>query len=253
MEELNKDICVIDKQLPIQQLNKYNEKYTKRENFFPISLVQAIFDKTGLRLDTIISSFNYIFLPYKGDPQNTRLQVTSLMRRKSLVICYRDLEDNTIIEMYNGNNKNDNDWKDDSNWISFEDWLKSVVEDIFDNIENFPNIVDIINETIKNEVNNWLNQNVGDEINTIINEYIQSIDINAIIKESVTEWLNNNKDEINSNIEVYVNNYLNENLEPLVGQFFDACVNYMQDNERVIANALARHEQAITDLQSTSE
>ena len=252
MNENYKDICVVDKQLPIQQLNKLNDKGTKREDFFPISLIQAIFDKTGLRLDTIISSFNYLFLPYKGDTTNTRLQVLGLMRRKSLVICYRDLEDNVIIEMYNSNDRGDEAWQDNNNWIRFSDFIKDAVEEVFDNIENFPNIVEIINNTISEEVNKWLNENVGDEITNIINDYIDSIDVDALIEKNILAWINDNKEYVDSKIEQYVNEYLNENLEPLVGEFFNACVTYMQDNERVIANALARHEQAITDLQSNS-
>lgn len=41
-----------------------------------------------------------------------------------------------------------------------------------------------------------------------------------------------------------------ENLNHLFGESFNAIVAYLRDNERVIANALARHEQAITDLQN---
>lgn len=206
-----KDICEVDRILPIHQLNKMNEKGTKRQDFFPISVVQAIFDKTGIRLDAIISSFNYLFLPWKGTKESTRLQVVGLMRRKSLVICYRDLDDNTIIEMYNSNERGDDEWKKNDNWKDWIAWLKEVVEEIFKNMDNYPNF----EQTVKDIVNTWINENLGD--------YIKNV----------------------------VNNYLTENLEPLVGQFFDKIVEYLRDNERVIANALARHEQAITELQNT--
>ena len=58
------------------------------------------------------------------------------------------------------------------------------------------------------------------------------------------------KNKVQSIVEDVVNNYLSENLEPIVGEYFTAIVDYIKQNERVIANALARHEQAITDLQA---
>lgn len=243
-----KDICVTDKQVPVHQLNKLNEKGTKREDFFPISVVQAIFDKTGIRLDAIISSFNYLFLPWKGTKADTRLQVVGLMRRKSLVVCYRDLNDETTIEMYNSNERGNDEWKKDDNWIGFAEWIEDVIQNIFNNLDEYPDIETIIN----NAVNKWLTENVGDTIDQIINEYIESVDIDSIIDQSIQEWINNNQSQLNQYFNQVINQYLEDNLEDLVGEFFGQIVTYLRDNERVIANALARHEQAITDLQNTS-
>lgn len=338
-----KDMCDVDRMLPIHQLNKINEKGTERFDFFPLSVIQAIFDKTGIRLDTIISSFNYIFLPYKGTKENTRLQVVGLMRRKSLVICYRDLDDNIIIEMYNGNNRNDNAWKDDDNWIDFSDYIKKAVEEILTNLNDYPDIVTAIQQACVELINNYLNEHFEDTANKyfaenitktfedwavdnisqyinnylsqhlkdIANEYFDShveeltnnyLDlhfqdkfnnwiqdnaqsyfdrylndnsqtiINSWLEDNSTEkinnWLTENAltdiknyldaylegtdfgDKITNETTTIVNNYLGDNLEPLVGEFFNKIVTYLRDNERVIANALARHEQAITELQN---
>ena len=290
-----KDICEIDRILPIHQLNKINEKGTERFDFFPLSVIQAIFDKTGIRLDTIISSFNYIFLPYKGTKEDTRLQVVGLMRRKSLVICYRDLDDNIIIEMYNGNDKNDNVWKDDANWVDFSDYIKKAVEEILTNLNDYPNIVTAIQQACTELINNYLNEHFKDvadeyfnlhfqdEFNNWIQDNAQSYFdkyltdnsqtiINSWLEDNSTEkinnWMTENAltdiknyldaylegtdfgDKITNETTTIVNNYLGDNLEPLVGQFFDKIVTYLRDNERVIANALARHEQAITELQN---
>lgn len=149
-----KDMCEVDRLIPIHQLNKINEKGTKRQDFFPISIIQAIFDKTGIRLDTIISSFNYIFLPWKGTKEATRLQVVGLMRRKSLIICYRDLDDNVIIEMYNSNERGDDEFKKDSNWKRWNDWLKETVQDIFANINDYPKLKQVIIEAVSGINNN---------------------------------------------------------------------------------------------------
>ena len=199
-----KDICIPDRQLPIHQLNKLNEKGTKREDFFPISVVQAIFDKTGIRLDAIISSFNYLFLPWKGTKEATRLQVVGLMRRKSLVICYRDLDDNITIEMYISNERGNDEWKKDDNWKGFVDWIKEVIEEIFGNLHNYSDI----EQVIKDAVNNWLSTNIGDKIEQIVNEYMQSADIDALVGNAVKQWLTDNTETINN----MVNQYLNENL-----------------------------------------
>lgn len=288
-------LCVADRQMPIQQLDKLNEKGTKRENFFPITVIQAVFDKTGIRLDAIISSFNYIFLPYKGTKEDTRLQVVGLMRRKSLVICYRDLDDNTIIEMYNSNDRNDDAWKSDDNWIDFSDYIKKAVEEILTNLNDYPDIVTAIqqacievittylNEHFEEVANEYFNLHFQDSFNTWIQNNAQAYFdkyltdnsqtiINSWLQDNSTEtinnWLAENAqtdiknyldsylegtdfgDKITNETTSIVNNYLGENLEPLVGEFFTQVVNYLRDNERVIANALARHEQAITQLQN---
>lgn len=253
-----KDICKVDRMSSIHQLNKINEKGTERQNFFPISIVQAIFDKTGIRLDTIISSFNYIFLPYKGTKESTRLQVVGLMRRKSLVVCYRDLDDNVIIEMYIGTDKGDDAWKNDSNWKNFEDWITDAVKDYLDNIDiNNPNaILDAIKKYIEDYINSylgdWLDENIKQKVDQIVNEYIEGLDIDQIIAVTINAWIEANRENINNQINTAVNNYLDTNLEPLVGEYFTAVKKYLEDNERVIANALARHEQAITDLQAST-
>lgn len=243
-----KDVCVTDRQLPIHQLNKLNEKGTKREDVFPISVVQAIFDKTGIRLDTIISSFNYIFLPYKGTKEDTRLQVNGLMRRKSLVICYRDLDDNITIEMYISNDRGDNSWKNDNNWKDFGDWVSEAIKDIMGNLDNYPDIFEQIKNAIYAAIEEYLDQNAS----AIVNKWIEE-NASELITTAVNEYISSDTfiNNLNENIKTLVNNYLAENLEPLVGEFFTAVVNYVQQNERVIANALARHEQAITDLQNT--
>lgn len=339
-----KDMCDVDRMLPIHQLNKINEKGTKRDDFFPLSVIQAIFDKTGIRLDTIISSFNYIFLPYKGTKEDTRLQVVGLMRRKSLVICYRDLDDNIIIEMYNGTDRNDNVWKDDDNWIDFSNYIKKAVEEILTNLNDYPDIVTAIQQAYVELINNYLNEHFEDTANKyfaeninkvfedwavdnisqyindylsqhlkdIANEYFDShieeltnnyLDlhfqdefnkwiqdnaqsyfdkyltdnsqtiINNWLEDNSTDTINNwmaenaekaiqtavnnyfNNEEFNSKLvnvtTPIVNDYLADNLEPIVGEFFNKVVTYIQQNERVIANALARHEQSITDLQNT--
>ena len=302
-----KDICEVDRILPIHQLNKLNEKGTERQNFFPISVVQAIFDKTGIRLDAIISSFNYLFLPWKGTKEDTRLQVVGLMRRKSLVVCYRDLDDKIIIETYISNDRGDAEWKKDENWRDFSDWIIDVIENIMGNLDDYPDIYEIIKNIIQegmsNLVNNWLLENAEEIINNYLddagidekieqsfNKYISSSEfINKVISEidklfnsidfneKVNNWLTNyfnehpiTDDFIQQVIENYlktedfinyikpyidnsVNNWMTDNLQPVLDSYFEQIQTYISNNERVIANALSRHEEDLLNIKADNQ
>lgn len=238
-----KDMCEVDKTIPIHQLNKINEKGDKRFNIFPLSVVQAIFDKTGIRLDTIISSFNYIFLPWKGTKEATRLQVVGLMRRKSLVVCYRNLDDNTIIEMYISNDRGDNAWKNDNNWKDFGDWITDTIKNIFENIDIYPKILEqlkkILTDIAIDTINNWLetyaNKIINNKVSELFNNYVQG----DIFRDLVTNIINKSVDD-----------NLNINLQPAVDEAISKVQKYIQDNERVVANALSRHEEDILNLKS---
>ena len=302
-----KDICEVDRILPIHQLNKLNEKGTERQNFFPFIVVQAIFDKTGIRLDAIISSFNYLFLPWKGTKEDTRLQVVGLMRRKSLVVCYRDLDDKIIIETYISNDRGDAEWKKDENWRDFSDWIIDVIENIMGNLDDYPDIYEIIKNIIQegmsNLVNNWLLENAEEIINNYLddagidekieqsfNKYISSSEfINKVISEidklfnsidfneKVNNWLTNyfnehpiTDDFIQQVIENYlktedfinyikpyidnsVNNWMTDNLQPVLDSYFEQIQTYISNNERVIANALSRHEEDLLNIKADNQ
>ena len=241
-----KDICVTDRQVPVHQLNKLNEKGTKREDFFPISVVQAIFDKTGIRLDAIISSFNYLFLPWKGTKEATRLQVVGLMRRKSLVICYRDLDDNIIIEMYISNERGDNEWKKGDNWKDFEDWITQVISDILGDLDEYPDIYEIIKNIIDDKVSEELNTWITENAEQIINNYLDKLNISDIINNIITEYLSS--EDFNTLVNNMLNNYLGENLQPAIDEYFEKIQTYITNNERVIGNALSRHEEDLITI-----
>jgi hypothetical protein len=238
-----KDICEVDRILPIHQLNKINEKGTERQNFFPISVVQAIFDKTGIRLDAIISSFNYLFLPWKGTKEATRLQVVGLMRRKSLVVCYRDLDDNITIEMYNSNERGNDEWKKDDNWKDFADWLLEIIIGILGSLDKYPDIkeqiTNIINKISKEIIDNWLeeyaNTTIENKVVELFNSYIAGSDFKELITNIINQAVSDN---------------LDTNLQPAVDEAMNKLQEYVQANERVVANALSRHEEDILNLKS---
>ena len=107
---------------------------------------------------------------------------------------------------------------------------------------------EMIKDLIEQIFNEWLND---EKLTQIINAWLEGWDITSIVES----WLGDNINDI-------LNNYFNEEgndtltqiindlLDDKIGEYLDSIVTYIRDNERVIANALARHEQAITELQN---
>lgn len=194
-----------------------------RHNVFPVTYTQSVYDgKTGANLEHILHQFNHIFLQYQGSGQATRNLLPKDMRRKGIMISYRDMSDNIITERNIDESESTNDnWGLDKYWEAVEGYN---IDDLKQYIQN---IIDELKQLIENQA--------GDIINNAISNYINGDEFQQLIENKLQEILNQ---------------YLDDNLEDLVGGFFEAIVEYLRDNERVIANALARHEQAITDLQN---
>lgn len=117
-----KDLCERYDASTLQQLYKI---ITDEENgglttkdVFPVTLVQSVFDAlTGTRLDQILALNNCIWLPFKGTREATRLQVGPDMRRKGLIVAFRDYDGMTYTQRYlNGDSVSDEHWRYDDNW-----------------------------------------------------------------------------------------------------------------------------------------
>ena len=105
----------------VQQLTKLikdtESGKLKEQNVYPISLVQSIFDgMTGTRLDVLLSLFNCIYIPFKNTREATRLTITSQMRRKGLIIVFKDVDNTIYTQRYINDNFDDASWQDDNNW-----------------------------------------------------------------------------------------------------------------------------------------
>ena len=106
--------------MTIHQLNKLNEDNSDRIDFYPLTVIQAIFDKRdGTRLDSILDRHNSIVLQYVGTKEDTRLTVPKEFRKQGLIITYVDSLNNITIEVYNNTSVEDTDWKNSSNWINY--------------------------------------------------------------------------------------------------------------------------------------
>lgn len=117
----DKDICERYDATSLQQLTKIvtdeNGEH-KEKDVYPISVIQAIFDGlTGTRLDHILSFSNCVYVPFQGTRETTRLMIGSQMRRKGLIIVFRDLDNMTYTQRYiYDESVADEHWKYDDNW-----------------------------------------------------------------------------------------------------------------------------------------
>lgn len=231
----------------IQQLIKKNSQEGRYEDIFPKTFTDAVRDRnTNDTITEILAGFNMYFIAYTGSVATTRLQVPIFLRKQGLWITYVKYDGTVVSEWYNTEPISDEEWQKDDNWQDFFKLIKDNLDDLLKEIDKFPTLI----QTIINSVTNWMDKNAEDLVIDKIEDYIKSIDLESVIQNAITEWFTNNTAYIKDLIKEEVESYLDGNIEPLIGQYFEAVVRYMNQNERVIANALARHEQAITELQA---
>lgn len=113
----------------------------KNKDVFPVTVLQAVFDGiTGIRLDHLLSLNNYVWLPFKGTKEATRIQVVDDMRRTGLIVSFKDYDNTVYSQKYAGASYSDSEWQDDSNW-----------DNVFTNFED-TEIVNTLKEYLKGYV-----------------------------------------------------------------------------------------------------
>ena len=119
-----------NEKLNIHQINKLDVNGLKRKDIFPITVTSAVFDKQGNSLEALLACNNFLFLPFKGSGEATRLIVPVLLRRKGLIISYINYNNEIVIEQYIGDSKADEAWSNNSNWKApFSGDIQSVVNE----------------------------------------------------------------------------------------------------------------------------
>lgn len=131
----------------IQQLHKVvtdtENGGIKNKDVFPVSVIQSVFDAlTGTRLDQILALGNCIYIPFQGTRQATRLKIGIDMRRKGLIVVFRDLSNKTYTQRYiYDKSVADDHWQDDACWedcfvgfgeLEFMNDLKEYIADYID-------------------------------------------------------------------------------------------------------------------------
>ena len=119
-----------NEKLNIHQINKLDVNDLKRKDIFPITVTSAVFDKQGNSLEALLACNNFLFFPFKGSGEATRLTVPILLRRKGLIISYINYNNEIVIEQYIGDSKADEAWSNNANWKApFSGDIQSVVNE----------------------------------------------------------------------------------------------------------------------------
>lgn len=102
MEDIQaNDLCTGYDRNSIHQIQKKDNDTTptSKYNIFPLTYVQAVYDaRDGRRLDTILDQCNSVYVYWKGSAEKTRLALPMFMRRKGIIITYRNTDDEVITE-----------------------------------------------------------------------------------------------------------------------------------------------------------
>lgn len=195
----------------IQQLRKYCKDNKKWNEIFPVTFIQAIYNAAnGNRLDTLLAMYNSIFVEYKGSFATTVTAIDNIVRKKGLIITYFDENNLSWTRRYKLHDTSDINFQNEDNWEGYNfdilvDEIYKAIKYIFNNINKFPELKQLI-----------INSLQAKQLFTI--EFSVNGDTLDII----------NKDELNSYIE---NNNINNNaLVTFIGKFFDSSNNKLLYN-----------------------
>ena len=159
-----------------------------------------------------------------------------------------------------------------------EDMIKDLIQDIINQWLDNDKLQQIINEWLNQRdldeiINNWLEEadlstqiqeavnnalkdiDISDQITTAVNQWLEENDLTDVINNAVTNYLGDNLEEILNNYfgpegSGYGNleDMVDQMLDDKIGQYLEDIKAMLKDNERVIANALSRHEEDIIQL-----
>ena len=155
--------CDKEGNMPIHILDKYCEENDTRYNIYPLTVIQAVFDGlTGTRLDRILAACNSVYLTWEGTFANTVNKLDKIYRRKGYIITYRDATNINWTQRYNSDDISDAAWTNPANWEgwSFDTVIKDLAEalkEIFTNIGDYKDFLDIITSFINDFVINVFN------------------------------------------------------------------------------------------------
>ena len=155
--------CDKEGNMPIHILDKYCEENDTRYNIYPLTVIQAVFDGlTGTRLDRILAACNSVYLTWEGTFANTVNKLDKIYRRKGYIITYRDATNINWTQRYNSDDISDVAWTNPANWEgwSFDTVIKDLaeaLEEIFTNIGDYKDFLDIITGFINDFVINVFN------------------------------------------------------------------------------------------------
>lgn len=205
--------------MKIGQMINYCEDEAVNRKFYPVSLLQALYDaRTGVRLDRILASINSIYLPYAGSFGPTMLQVPLEARRVGLIVTYKDLLGVTSTVRYKSTNTtiNDEAWSNKDNWEgwSFDNVINDLAEAlnvVFNDIASYPDIKAAID----------------DQINTFIKSYVETEDVKKqfvdVLNDSIIAAAKEQTEDVWHNVCNYekLNQLINDSVTTVINTIFN--------------------------------
>lgn len=255
--------CDKEGNMPIHILDKYCEENDTRYNIYPLTVIQAIFDGvTGTRLDRIFAACNSVYLTWEGTFADTVNKLDKIYRRKGYIITYRDETNVNWTQRYNNDDISDEAWTNPDNWEgwSFDTVIKDLseaLEEIFTNIGDYKDFLDVITSFINEFVINVFNNlnNYPELVNIIKNSTVESLPIiirdifNNIneypeFKEIFNQYIKQWTESIFNNISSYpalnqfITNAINAHVETTIGNIFNNIDNYPAIKNLIITNTV---------------
>lgn len=255
--------CDKEGNMPIHILDKYCEENDTRYNIFPLTVIQAIFDGlTGTRLDRILAACNSVYLTWEGTFADTVNKLDKIYRRKGYIITYRDETNINWTQRYNSDDISDAAWTNPDNWEgwSFDTIIKDLaeaLEEIFTNIGDYKDFLDIITGFINdfvinvfNNINNYpqlveiIKNSTVESLPIIIKDIFNNINEYPELKEIFNQYIKQWTESIFNNISSYpalnqfITNAINAHVETTINNIFNNIDNYPAIKNLIVTNTV---------------
>ena len=255
--------CDKEGNMPIHILDKYCEENDTRYNIFPLTVIQAIFDGlTGTRLDRILAACNSVYLTWEGTFTDTVNKLDKIYRRKGYIITYRDETNINWTQRYNSDDISDAAWTNPDNWEgwSFDTVIKDLaeaLEEIFTNIGDYKDFLDIITSFINdfvinvfNNINNYpklveiIKNSTVESLPIIIKDIFNNINEYPELKEIFNQYIKQWTESIFNNISSYpalnrfITNAINAHVETTINNIFNNIDNYPAIKNLIVTNTV---------------
>lgn len=255
--------CDKEGNMPIHILDKYCEENDTRYEIYPLTIIQAIFDGiTGTRLDRILASCNSVYLTWEGTFSDTVSKLDKIYRRKGYIITYRDDTNVNWTQRYNSDDISDEAWNDPNNWEgwSFDTVIKDLaeaLEEIFSNIGEYKEFLDILTRFVNefvinvfNNINNYpelvklIKNSTVESLPIIIKDIFNNINDYPEIKNIFNEYVKQWTEIIFNNIASYpalsqfITNAINAHVENTINNIFNNLDNYPAVKNLIVNNTI---------------
>ena len=237
--------CDKEGNMPIHILDKYCEENDTRYNIYPLTVIQAVFDGlTGTRLDRILAACNSVYLTWEGTFANTVNKLYKIYRRKGYIITYRDATNINWTQRYNSDDISDVAWTNPANWEgwSFDTAIKDLaeaLEEIFTNIGDYKDFLDIItgfiNDFVVNVFNNINNYPkligiLSDLVCNCVKNIFANINNYPALVTCINNTVNSRVDYIFNNIDRFpiLKNLIETKVEARVTYIFEHINNFTE-------------------------